>query len=148
MYIYLMPLYIATASLSLMEYHKQWLFISTDHVVQCTIDEYHKQWLFISTDHIVLCCTMLLCTTEAGWKCIVTHYPDMMYCCIIIATTTVVTVPRALCQQLCTHYYNYVAQECPCKANLYIHVMVSLFIRCTMRCEIWAQPAQLVERYV
>ena len=94
--------------------------------------EYHKQWLFISTDHIVLCCTMLLCTTKAGWKCIVyslsrhdvlfTHYLDMMYmmyCCIVIATTTVVTVPRALCQQLCTHY-NYVAQECPSKANLYI----------------------------
>ena len=30
-------------------------------------------------------------------------------------------------------------------------LMVSLFIRCTMRCEIWAQPAsvaQLVERSV
>ena len=33
--------------------------------------------------------------------------------------------------------------------NMYM-LMVSLFIRCTMRCEIWAQPAelQLVERSV
>ena len=52
------------------------LLIRYTTVIQCllcslSLMEYHKQWLFISTDLIVLCCTMLLCTTKAGWKCIV-----------------------------------------------------------------------------
>ena len=28
-------------------------------------------------------------------------------------------------------------------ATCHIELLVSLFIRCTMRCEIWAQPAEL-----
>ena len=43
-----------------------------------------------------------------------------------------------------THYHLYV--HVMVRVNLYLHVytcMVSLFIRCTMRCEIWAQPAEL-----
>ena len=63
------------------------LLIRYTTVIQCllcslSLMEYHKQWLFISTDIIVLCCTMLLFTTKAGWKC--THYLDMMYCLLTI----------------------------------------------------------------
>ena len=40
---------------------------------------------------------------------------------------------------LCVIY----SQVLPSYVHVYTELMVSLFIRCTMRCEIWAQPAEL-----
>ena len=55
---------------------------------------------------------------------------------------------RVECKVILLHAYmsrtlKYLCVHLSCELfNLHIHV-VSLFIRCTMRCEIWAQPAEL-----
>ena len=45
---------------------------------------------------------------------------------------------RAVFRPSCTECYN--SRVCAC---LHIELTVSLFIRCTMRCKTWAQPAEL-----
>ena len=76
--------------------------------------------------------------------------PDTTYDCEVIArsvygdsrpaTASATTPPRES-----KYMYIHVHVQCTCIHGLLLHseLIVSLFIRCTMRCNIWGQPAEL-----
>ena len=78
-----------------------------------------------------------VCGRECPYTASQSHFGSQTHTCTSEHRRKEVDLESSTQTVECIHSYMYPG------LLLHTELMVSLFIRCTMRCEIWAQPAEL-----